>query len=251
MIGFFRRIRRKLADQNKFIQYSRYAFGEILLVVIGILIALSINNWNESNKTKKIELKLLKELREDLLETKEDLLSDIEKAKLLLSTTDSLYQSAMTNKWEQMKFSLDFIYETPRLFPKLSAYKSIQAFGVNIISNDSLRKIITNFYELQLERVNYGESLIIKLNENELKQLLDDVSIPIRHCPDCESLFELYNGVVTGHKKMYHINQPNTKIIHLLQEKFNLVQGLLNSRYNVTEMHIEIMINLINKELNN
>ena len=46
MIGFFRRIRKKLADGNKPVKYFRYAIGEIVLVVIGILIAVSINNWN-------------------------------------------------------------------------------------------------------------------------------------------------------------------------------------------------------------
>ena len=50
MINFFRKIRRKLADDNKPIKYARYAFGEILLVVIGILIAVQINSW--VNKTK-------------------------------------------------------------------------------------------------------------------------------------------------------------------------------------------------------
>ena len=46
MLTFFRRIRKKLADDNKPIKYIRYAIGEILLVVIGILIALQINSWN-------------------------------------------------------------------------------------------------------------------------------------------------------------------------------------------------------------
>ncbi len=50
MLNFFRKIRRKLSNENKFIQYSRYAIGEILLVMIGILLALQVNNWNESRK---------------------------------------------------------------------------------------------------------------------------------------------------------------------------------------------------------
>jgi hypothetical protein len=66
MIGFFRRIRKKLADQNKFLQYSRYAIGEIVLVVIGILIALSINNWNEGRKNDLKETLLIKNIVEDL-----------------------------------------------------------------------------------------------------------------------------------------------------------------------------------------
>ena len=50
MPRFFNRIRKQLAKDNKFFQYSRYAIGEIVLVVIGILIALQVNNWNESNR---------------------------------------------------------------------------------------------------------------------------------------------------------------------------------------------------------
>lgn len=54
MIPFFRKIRKKMADDNKPLKYMRYAIGEIVLVVIGILIALQINNWNEHNKEKKL-----------------------------------------------------------------------------------------------------------------------------------------------------------------------------------------------------
>ena len=45
MIPFFRKIRKKMADDNKPLKYMRYAIGEIVLVVVGILIALQINNW--------------------------------------------------------------------------------------------------------------------------------------------------------------------------------------------------------------
>ena len=51
MIPFFRKIRKKLADDNKPIKYLRYAIGEIVLVMIGILLALQVNNWNQ-NKIK-------------------------------------------------------------------------------------------------------------------------------------------------------------------------------------------------------
>jgi len=50
MIPIFRKTRKKMADDNKPMKYLRYAIGEIILVVIGILIALSINNWNENRK---------------------------------------------------------------------------------------------------------------------------------------------------------------------------------------------------------
>ena len=59
MIKFFRKIRQKLLSKNKFSQYLVYAFGEILLVVIGILMALGINNWNENRKDTKVENNLV------------------------------------------------------------------------------------------------------------------------------------------------------------------------------------------------
>ena len=65
MIKLFRNIRKKLAAENRFMAYSRYAIGEIVLVVIGILIALQINNWNETRKKRAQETVLLEQLLSD------------------------------------------------------------------------------------------------------------------------------------------------------------------------------------------
>lgn len=62
MIKFFRKIRQRLLTENKFSKYLIYAIGEILLVVIGILIALQINNWNESQKEQLLEGQLIDEV---------------------------------------------------------------------------------------------------------------------------------------------------------------------------------------------
>lgn len=65
MIQLFRHIRRSLINQNKMGKYFKYAIGEILLIVIGILIALGINNWNENRKAKNNEKALVKKLQEE------------------------------------------------------------------------------------------------------------------------------------------------------------------------------------------
>ena len=67
MLPFFRKIRYRLAQDNQFFKYSRYAIGEIVLVVIGILIALQINNWNEEKKEHEIFLSNLRSMRKDLI----------------------------------------------------------------------------------------------------------------------------------------------------------------------------------------
>ena len=65
MIKFFRRIRFDLLKKNKTGKYLKYAVGEIVLVVIGIIIALQINNWNEQRIDSKEEQLVLLYLKED------------------------------------------------------------------------------------------------------------------------------------------------------------------------------------------
>ena len=65
MIKLFRKIRQNLLNEGKTGKYFKYAIGEIILVVIGILIALQINNWNENRINKEDEKLLLKELRKE------------------------------------------------------------------------------------------------------------------------------------------------------------------------------------------
>jgi len=67
MLKIFRKIRQKLLDENKIGSYFKYAIGEIFLVVIGILIALSINNWNETRKKIESERDLMISLKKELI----------------------------------------------------------------------------------------------------------------------------------------------------------------------------------------
>ena len=75
MIKFFRRIRQQLLSENKTGRYFKYAIGEIILVVIGILIALSINNWNEIRKEGSEELKILSEIQSNLKQSMKEIKS--------------------------------------------------------------------------------------------------------------------------------------------------------------------------------
>ena len=65
---FFRRIRKNLLSEGNYRKYFKYAIGEIILVVIGILIAIQINDWNENRKQTKIRKQYLTEMRFELQE---------------------------------------------------------------------------------------------------------------------------------------------------------------------------------------
>ena len=73
MIHFFRKIRYQLFTNNKFSKYLLYAIGEIVLVVIGILIALQINNWNNQKLLNKAEVKSYQNIKRQIIEDKSEL----------------------------------------------------------------------------------------------------------------------------------------------------------------------------------
>ncbi len=70
MIKFFRKIRQNLLMENKTGKYFKYAIGEIVLVVIGILIALQINNWNQQRQNRQKETIILKQIHKDFISNK-------------------------------------------------------------------------------------------------------------------------------------------------------------------------------------
>ena len=87
MIKFFRKIRRNLLSEKKTTKYFKYAIGEIILVVIGILIALQINNWNDNNKKNELEQEALYNLKVDFELNKKEL------ENIIASTESSINKS--------------------------------------------------------------------------------------------------------------------------------------------------------------
>ena len=155
MIKFFRKIRQKLISKNKINKYLIYASGEILLVVIGILIALQINNWNEQKKNLKTEITYLKnlktELTNSLIELKGDYANNMKFLKSTLNilkyldTKPQLVDSMCNDFYNSVSFNY--------FYPNKSTYESLKTGELKIIRSDSLRYLITNVYESAFQRV--------------------------------------------------------------------------------------------------
>lgn len=149
MIKIFKQIRRKLTAENNVAKYLRYAIGEVMLVVIGILIALQINNWNEQSKTSKLEIKILKELQSnltlDLKEVQDDIgyMDNINKACKDIKS----YIERQDNPSDSLFITCGILRVTPHFDPNKSGYGLLQSKGVEVISNDSLRNAISLLYE--------------------------------------------------------------------------------------------------------
>lgn len=150
MIKFFRRIRQRLLTESKFGQYLIYAIGEIVLVVIGILMALQINNWNAEQKIKKEEIGILNSLLESLHSAKEQ--SDIEifaenqlRESLLIAIGKSSNKSKLGTNVISDSFLYDILWNSNPNLPVLNSYSDIKNTGkIGIIKNRRIRESFTN-----------------------------------------------------------------------------------------------------------
>jgi len=150
MIPFFRRIRKQLADDNKPIKYTRYAIGEIVLVVIGILIALQINNWNvKKNQQENIEeyaKLLIQDLEEDIVMVDINMTMIIE----ISNKIDSLIHSVQNKKTEDIS-NIDFLCLTwnllyrPYMWNRTTINQLENSGSMQYIENAMLSKKIATY----------------------------------------------------------------------------------------------------------
>ena len=151
MIKLFRNIRQKLLAEGKTTNYLKYAIGEIFLVVIGILIALQINNWNENRKLQSQELKLLFDIKSNLEVTLKDFIKD--------TTTNTNYIAEYHKIETYITKDLPYSNELDVPFAMLlywnspyitsTGYKTLQTKGLDIIKNEMLKNDIVNIYEVK------------------------------------------------------------------------------------------------------
>jgi hypothetical protein len=147
MPRFFNRIRKQLAKDNKFFLYSRYAIGEILLVVIGILIALQIDNWNEERKERSVEMKALLDLKREFNSNRILLESSVNHKKDAYSSNEEflkvIHSGVATTK------SIVRDYGGSTINPNNGVLNSLIATGrINTIRNDSLKHLLTSWSDL-------------------------------------------------------------------------------------------------------
>jgi len=133
MIKFLRQMRQSLIMENNSGKYLKYAIGEIVLVVIGILIALQINNWNEERKNRILEsdyyCKLLEDIDQDILEIKNQI--DINQVRIDNSNKFiSLLQQGNFTQSELMQVMLGSVSKTTFTFqPSKAAFEDLKSSG--------------------------------------------------------------------------------------------------------------------------
>ena len=256
MIKFFRKIRQQLLTENKFTKYILYAIGEIALVVIGILIALQINNWNEQQKLDAKEIKYLQEVKSELTFTLADLKNDIPDLQRNLNSA-SVIGNLIINKEsydDSLLLHFEQILDTETLSAKQSAFEALENIGLDIISNDSIRQAITHVYLIIRRIVATKFVSSDNWNPNKLRSLLE-VHLRIDRESDKIALIT-NNSKYLGTKKLPFKFRNYDKFIKDEQFLYTLINSIEWRKAQIIQHQrfqsmLENVISMLEKELEN
>ncbi len=134
---------------------------EVLVITMGILGAFSLNNWNDIRNQRRIEIELLKMVRNDLKATLIDVEGDLENHFISQKSGNIFKKYLLSNNTfnDSIIFHYNLLNEDRQAYPKSTGYESLKSAGMDIISNDSLRLEITELYELTFSRlIQFGQS---------------------------------------------------------------------------------------------
>lgn len=265
MIKFFRKIRQQLLSQSKFSKYMIYAIGEIILVVIGILIALKVNNWNERQNNLKYEQSILIELKKEL----ENNLKQLEEKRfmredLVMGSTQWII-NLMEN--EDLIVDLDTIHHhlsrtliVPSYDPMISiTTELINSGNLRLIQNTELRRRLTVWPSLTNDFVRDESAFVTFMYENYMIFLIQNYKLrPLVN--EIQNDVVLYNIIKTKKKDFNLIDIENSNELNQLfqnkdfEDYLSGIMGFCNFLNNITGTLVDSnteILQLIESEIEN
>ncbi|MEB2774194.1 hypothetical protein SYJ56_02690 [Algoriphagus sp. D3-2-R+10] len=195
MIKFFRKIRQSLLHDNKFSKYLLYAIGEIILVVIGILIALQINTWNEWRKDRIKEDNILHDLAKNIEINIQTFQNDINLLEewgrsseiiILALGNKTVYSDTLRNHFHLARITKQ------KLFVSNIGFQAYKDYGLDLITNKNLSAEIIKLYEFTIPSILSTNDLVNEVDaewDNYIVQNFDFVEGVGLTPNDYESLF--------------------------------------------------------------
>lgn len=251
MIKFFRRIRFDLMENNKTGKYLKYAIGEIILVVIGILIALSINNWNEVRRNKNEESAILQNLDDNLIlaRSQSQLLvlkeKKLKKDLMLVLGIHSITPE-INNDFISDTIFKNALWQLESEIPVINAYTNLKNTNkLGLIKN---QKIKEKFTSLEVSLNELESMLADRLNVQQIR--IDDIAEnDINFIPLIGTMVP--NVSIKNEKENnYEVILKNQRIRNLLGIKLVMTQDVLEYRENL-DTEINNLKSLIESELIN
>jgi len=170
MLKFFRKIRRQLLSENSFSKYLLYAIGEILLVVIGILIALQINNWNETKKDRQQEQQILAAILDNLVEDETNLDYATQNFVNAQRAIERIIFPTQVPK-DSLTYLFFQAYHFENYVPIRAAFdRSISSGTLDLIQDKKLVQVIQRLYSYELTLSDFQLNTLIE-NHREMRAM--------------------------------------------------------------------------------
>ncbi len=259
MFRFFRQIRQKLLTENRVSKYLLYALGEIVLVVIGILIALQVNNWNEERKERQVEKKYFHNLKNDLF-------TDMEKLEYMIGISQDKVEAAKRVKRQADRDSIGSLYDFSKdlmdiIFvdefrPDQNTYEEMKSAGnFSSMKNDSLKLKLIN-----LKKTYTGIASAQEHMRYDFNVFLED----FEHYVDWGRYYDLSRSDIPNLVLVYdsvniskHAEDMKAEVRDLLRNKVflnNIFLLEINYSYNLntlknTKQQITEIIDILDEEL--
>lgn len=235
-------------EQNKTGKYLKYAIGEIVLVVIGILIALSINNWNENRKFKIKETAILKDFQEGLIfdiSQMDSIVVQYERAKtsinkiLLHMDEDLPFSDSLTSHF----FNTTLVYDSGGL--TIGVYETLKSTGLDLVSKKEIRDLIISVYDEHHPWMEAWEKRYIDLIFDAQKNIYNS-----RFTDFWNGDYRDRNVIGTMHPIDYEALKNDNEYKYLLRSQINLIGWLISKPAVTTRLETKKLLELIENELN-
>jgi hypothetical protein len=256
MIKFFRKIRQKMIKENRASKYILYAIGEIVLVVIGILIALQINNNNEIRKTRIKEVHYLSNIKSDLrlnINQIQDYI-DIRSERIVSANNVIAYfEGKPLNNLSEFNSDIVNIYTWRKFYQINNTLQELTNSGnLNLISNDSIKNNLLNletlYKKLKYEEEHFRYDAEIMLYEPSYKildlnpivknyayqvskgQAGEDVDLPRENFELMLKDLNQKNGFVMATYEFFVMNQQLEEMKTISEGLITLIETEINSK---------------------
>lgn len=230
MIKYFRKIRQQLLTQNRFSKYLLYAVGEILLVMVGILLALQVNNWNEERKEKVLEMEILEEISENLREDHKDHNQNVEYINRSINASKIVLYHLDNNLpyHDSLSTHFSWLAALPNFEPINSGYQNLLSNRVNIIKNDTLRRKISGIYN----QYNWLRDYLKDRQNGNNQPLLIDMTKKFKVLRPLDTAVPLDYSSLKNDHEFNALIQQNLRIMDIIME---LMEDIIKLNYELIE----------------
>jgi hypothetical protein len=228
MIKLFRNIRQNLLNEGKTSKYFKYAIGEIVLVVIGILIALQVANWNEVRKNNVFEDEILSLIDQNLVIDSVSISTQLYKTYQAINFTDRLLEKVSKSDYnDSLNFWMGKIISFERFNSQSSSFEVLKAKGIENISNKKLQLKLISYYDENLFRL--YQSLL------DVEKSFNSDWVPVLKTDFSDFKFTKY--CVPTNKKVF-FEKPSTIILFKLYKdnRSGQVRNMESALINISEI---------------